>query len=73
MMSEKKHKLLCAYSVVGLMINAVIDYLLIPSWGISAAALATVSGNAFINITSFLTIQIANVKQNQGKGDTDNI
>lgn len=73
MMSAKKHKLLCAYSVVGLMINAVIDYLLIPSWGISAAALATVSGNAFINITSFLTIQIANVKQNQGKGDTDNI
>ena len=71
MMSAKKHKLLCLYSIIGLIINAVIDYLLIPCWGISAAALATVSGNAFINITSFFTIQISNMVKDQGKGGTD--
>lgn len=56
MMSAKKHKLLCVYTAIGFVINALIDLLLIPYIGIIAAAMATVSGNAFLNIASFLTI-----------------
>lgn len=56
MMSAKKHKLLCVYTTIGFVVNALIDLMLIPRWGIIAASLATVSGNAFLNMASFFTI-----------------
>lgn len=56
MMSAKKHELLCVYTAIGFVVNASIDVLLIPKIGIIAAALASVSGNAFLNIASFITI-----------------
>lgn len=56
MMAAKKYKTLCLFTICGFVINAFIDILLIPHIGIVAAAIATVAGNAFLNIASFFSI-----------------
>lgn len=56
MMAAKKYKSLCLFTICGVAINAIIDILLIPYIGIIAAAMATVAGNAFLNIASFFSI-----------------
>lgn len=56
MMAAKKYKTLCLFTICGFVINALIDILLIPHIGIVAAAMATVAGNAFLNIASFFSI-----------------
>lgn len=56
MMAAKRYKTLCLFTICGFIINALIAVIFIPQIGIVAAAIATVSGNAFLNIASFFTI-----------------
>lgn len=56
MMSAKKHKLLCLLAAIALGSNYLVNSLLIPIWGATGAAVATVLSQAIINIISSLII-----------------
>lgn len=56
MMAAKKYKMLCFLALIALSVNFIGDWLLIPYWGINAAATCTFVSQAILNVSACICI-----------------